>query len=167
MYKESKDKLKKSTLVISTIAILLMVTITTTPTMNSSAFDLGLISKDNNVGSIDTSSLFNCFGAAITCDNDNTVNNNIAINNGTNGGDTPLLACDECFTNNLTPEEISALEGFLQFSIAEICETLSTSSPENIPAQLDSLEDAMVITAGVDPAIAQAVIDCLEAVFGV
>jgi len=86
MYKESKDKLKKSTLVISTVAILLMVTITSAPTLSSSAFDLGLISKDNNIGSIDTSSLFNCVGAAITCDNDNTVNNEVAINNGTNGG---------------------------------------------------------------------------------
>jgi len=54
--------------------------------MNSSALDLGIISKDNNFGSIDTENLFNCFGAAVTCDNDNTVNNNIDINNGTNGG---------------------------------------------------------------------------------
>jgi hypothetical protein len=86
MNKVSRDNIKKSTLVISNIAILLLVTITSSPTMNSSAFDLGIISKDNNVGSIDTSSLFNCVGAAITCDNDNTVNNNISTNNGTNGG---------------------------------------------------------------------------------
>lgn len=50
----------------------------------SNPIDFGLLSNDNNIGSIDTSSLFNCFGAAITCDNDNTVNNNLAINNGTN-----------------------------------------------------------------------------------
>ena len=57
-----------------------------TNSLNVNAIDFGLISKDFNVGSIDTSSLFNCVGAAITCDNDNTVNNNVAINNGTNGG---------------------------------------------------------------------------------
>ncbi len=80
------SNIMKLTMVFSTIAILFMVTITGAPTMNSSALDLGIISKDNNFGSIDTENMFNCFGAAITCDNDNTVNNNIDINNGTNGG---------------------------------------------------------------------------------
>ena len=51
--------------------------------MNSSALDLGLISKDINLGSIDTDSLFSCVGAAITCVNENEGNNNVITNNGT------------------------------------------------------------------------------------
>lgn len=84
MYKVSRVRLRRSTAFFTTIGILLIVTITGTPTMSSSALDFGILSKDSNLGSIDTKSLFNCFGAAITCDNDNTVNNNVAINNGTN-----------------------------------------------------------------------------------
>lgn len=72
-----------------------------TNSMNANAIDFGLISKDTNIGGIDTDSLFNCVGAAITCDNDNTVNNNIAVNNGTNGngggnGGTPLPPLENC-----------------------------------------------------------------------
>ncbi len=36
-----------------------MVTLTNTSTMDSSALVLGLISKDTNIGSIDTNSFFN------------------------------------------------------------------------------------------------------------
>jgi hypothetical protein len=56
----------------------------TTNLMNANAIDFGLISKDINVGSIDTDNLFNCFGAAITCDNDNTINNSNNADNDTN-----------------------------------------------------------------------------------
>ena len=57
--------------------------------MNVNAIDFGLISKDTNVGSIDTDNLFNCFGAAITCDNDNTINNNINTNTTPQGARDP------------------------------------------------------------------------------
>lgn len=112
MYNETRDNIKKSTLVISTIAILLMVTISSTPIMNSSALDLGLISKDTNVGSIDTDNLFNCAEVAITCDNDNTVNNNIAINKGTSQPNSPNPPpdCVQCFYDaNLTSDQVLAL----------------------------------------------------------
>ena len=45
------------------------------------ALDLGLLSKDINLGSIDTNSLFSCVGAAITCVNENEDNNNVITNN--------------------------------------------------------------------------------------
>ena len=88
-------------------SLLVMAFNVNTNSMNVNAIDFGLISKDTNIGSIDNDSLFNCFGAAITCDNDNTVNNDIAINNGTNenvGGDTPLPqiplnVCVNCLEN--------------------------------------------------------------------
>jgi hypothetical protein len=155
MYKESKDKLKKSTLVISTIAILLMVTITTTPTMNSSAFDLGLISKDNNIGSIDTSSLFNCVGAAITCDNDNTVNNNVAINNGTSGGDPPNPpTCVECFEEFLTPGEITTLlENLNQPSLEDLCAI--------IPFNDSATAINNLVNGGLSEATAISIVNCL------
>jgi hypothetical protein len=164
MNKVHRDNKKKSTLVTSTIAILLMVTITSSPTMNSYAFDLGIISKDNNVGSIDTSSLFNCFGAAITCDNDNTVNNNIAINNGTNGNNQPLT-CEECFTDYLTPVEISILEEDGLVDIQDYCQSLATLSPADLATALAGLEQFMD-SNGIDPITAQFVVDCLEEVFG-
>jgi hypothetical protein len=73
-------------MVISSIAKLLMAVISSMPIMNSFAFDIGLLSKDNYTGGIDTNSLFGCFGAAVTCVNENKDNNNvIAIN----GGVTP------------------------------------------------------------------------------
>jgi len=85
MYKVSIDTLRKSTkplMVISTIATLLMAVMSTMPIMNSSAFNFGLLSKDDNIGSIDTNSLFSCVGAAITCINENEDNNNVIANNG-------------------------------------------------------------------------------------
>jgi hypothetical protein len=77
------DTIKKSIkplMMISAIATLLMVTLGITTTMNANAFNFGLISEDNNTGSIDTDSLFSCVGAAITCINSNHDNNNIFTN---------------------------------------------------------------------------------------
>jgi len=133
--------------------------------MNSSALDLGTISKDNNFGSIDTENMFNCFGAAITCDNDNKVNNNIAINNGTNGGGGIPLTCEECFTDNLTPVEINIIEEDGLVDIQEYCQTLSNLSPSDLATALIGLEQ-FIITNGIDPVTAQAVVNCLEDVFG-
>lgn len=84
MNKVSRDTLKKSTkhlMVISTIATLLMATLSITTTTNASAFNFGLLSNDDNTGSIDTDSLFSCVGAAINCVNENEENNNIIANN--------------------------------------------------------------------------------------
>jgi hypothetical protein len=79
-----KDGLKKSTkhlMVISTIATLLIAAIGITTTSNANAFNFGLLSKDDNSGSIDTDSLFSCVGAAINCVNENEENNNVIANN--------------------------------------------------------------------------------------
>ncbi len=65
---------------ISATATLLMVTIGITTTMNANALNFGLISEDNNTGSVDTDSLFSYIGAAITCINSNQDNNNIFTN---------------------------------------------------------------------------------------
>lgn len=84
MYKKSTDILKKSTkpiMVISTIVTLLMASISSMPIMSSSAVAYGLVSKDNNSGSIETHSLYNCVGEGKTCINENENNNNIIANN--------------------------------------------------------------------------------------
>jgi hypothetical protein len=84
MNKVSRDTLRKSTkhlMVISTIATLLIAAMSLTTTTNASAFNFGLLSKDNNLGSIDTNSLFSYVGAAINCVNENEENNNVIANN--------------------------------------------------------------------------------------
>jgi hypothetical protein len=68
-------------MVISVIATLLIAAMGITTTTNASAFNFGLLSKDDNLGSIDTDSLFSCVGAAITCVNENEENNNVIANN--------------------------------------------------------------------------------------
>ena len=65
---------------ISATATILMVTIGITTTMNANALNFGLISEDDNTGSVDTDSLFSYIGAAITCINSNQDNNNIFTN---------------------------------------------------------------------------------------
>ena len=84
MYKVSRDTLRKSTkhlMVISTIATLLIGAMSLTTTTNANAFNFGLLSEDENFGSIDTNSLFSCVGAAINCVNENEENNNVIANN--------------------------------------------------------------------------------------
>ena len=85
MFKKSTDVLKKSTkplMVISTIATLLIAAIGSMPVMNSSASDYILISNDNNSGSIETHSLYNCVGEGKTCVNTNQNNNKEIADNG-------------------------------------------------------------------------------------
>ena len=79
-------KLTKPILVISTVAILMIAAISSMPILNSSALDYILISNDNNSGSIERHSLYNCVGEAKICINNNEGNNNINANN---GGETP------------------------------------------------------------------------------
>lgn len=135
-----------------------MVTLTNTSTMDSSALVLGLISKDTNIGSIDTNSFFNWVGAVITCDNDNTVNNNVSINNGTNdgngGGDTPL-SFTECFESTLTPAQIQIfLNAFQVETVGQVCLEISGLSAAAF------LEDTIGLL-GIDEQSAQALVDCL------
>ena len=95
-------------MIFSAIAMIVMGAMGTTTTLNANAFDLGLISKDTNVESVDTKSLFNCFGATITCDNDNTVNNNVSVNNGTKRTSQPNPpTCEECLADALTTQQIA------------------------------------------------------------
>lgn len=84
MFDVSRKNVKYSLPVMSTIAILSTLMISSMSFIPSSiALDLGIVSKDFNVGSIDNDGFLNCFGAAITCDNDNEVNNNVNVNDGT------------------------------------------------------------------------------------
>jgi hypothetical protein len=85
MSKKSLDVIKKSTkpiLVISTVAILMIAAISSMPILNSAALDYILISNDNNSGSIERHSIYNCVGEAKTCINENNANNNVIANNG-------------------------------------------------------------------------------------
>lgn len=130
---------------------------TSTNSINVNALDLGLISKDNNVGSIDTDSLFNCFGAAITCDNDNKVNNNVAANNGTSQPNGPDASpCVQCFIEaNLTPGDQQAIfEVYGVTSFEELCNTLSGDDLAVVFDQLSAIID-------IDDA--SAIVNCLLA----
>ena len=84
MSKIIKDILKslRPLMVISTIATLLIAAISSMPILNSSALDYVLKSNDNNSGSIETHSLYNCVGEAKICINNNEGNNNVNANNG-------------------------------------------------------------------------------------
>ena len=177
MYKVTRDTLRKPTkhlMVISTIATLLIAAMGITTTTNASAFNFGLLSKDDNLGSIDTDSLFSCVGAAINCVNENEENNNVIANN---NEETPIpppppsvpSTCEECFTFNLTPEEMILLEDLSGNTIGEVClefASLPSLPPELAAEELAELEQGLVDLVGVDPIRAQAVIDCLEVVFG-
>jgi hypothetical protein len=156
MNKASKDNLKKSTMLVSTIAILLMVTIISTR-MNISAFNIGLLSKDTNIGSIDTSSLFNCVGAAITCDNDNTANN--SINQTSSPLTPPNLTCEECIANaGLDEIQLNTLRSVFELtlgaSIAEICAEIESLTAAEFIAIL--VEDV-----GLSINAANALVECL------
>ncbi len=84
MFDVSSKSVKYLLPVMSAITILSTLTISTMSFIPSSiALDLSLVSKDFNVGSIDNDGFLNCFRAAITCDNDNEVNNNINVNKNT------------------------------------------------------------------------------------
>lgn len=85
MSKINTDVIKKSTkhlMMISSIAILVMVAMSGMPILNTSALDYYLISNDNNSGSIETHSVYNCVGEAKTCVNTNQNNNNEINNKG-------------------------------------------------------------------------------------
>jgi len=132
-----------------------------TNSIDVNAIDFGLISKDFNVGSIDNDSLFNCVGAAITCDNDNTVNNNVAINNGTNdgnGGGDGILTCEECFEDNLTPGQLQLLLSYAGGTLAELCVTIMTDPSILINIEVFLLEEALV-----DEEVIDEIIACIEA----
>lgn len=144
----------KSMVVVSTIAIISILTMSVLPLGRSSAFDLGMFSKDTNIGSIDTHSLFNCFGAAITCDNDNTVNNNVSVNNGTNQPNQPL-SCVQCFENaNLTPDQEDRLFGGTDKTFEEVCSTITGDDANTI-------EITLVNAIGLTQSQAEALVDCL------
>ncbi len=136
-------------------SLLVMAFSVNTNSMSANAIDLGLISKDTNIGSIDTSSLFNCVGAAITCDNDNTVNNNVAVNNGTNENPNPF-SCVECFENaNLTQEQIVDIFFFAgsASSFDDVCIDIVDYNEENYLN--------LLIGIGVSEQTAQALVNCL------
>jgi hypothetical protein len=147
-----------------TFAVLLIVSFNVNSnSMDVNAIDFGMISKDDNVGSIDTESLFNCFGAAITCDNDNVVNNNVTINDGNNPVEP--LTCEECFTNNLTPEQIEMIEE-LAGPIAAACANHESLTPEQLAALINNTSEDLE-SLGIDEDSAQVVENCLKEVYGV
>ena len=174
MNNKSKINTSKGKVYLTIVAfasLLMMAFNVNTNSMNVNAFDLGLISKDNNLGSIDTDSLFNCFGAAITCDNDNTVNNNISVNNGTNGGngetpidpDTPLppvelTDCSECISA-LGPDVLVDLRAALDLS--------PTATPVDICFTLDALGTVGAVIAALNGEVSVDVIVEVLACLGV
>jgi hypothetical protein len=143
-------------------SLLVMAFNVSTNSLDVNVLDLGLVSKDTNIGSIDIDTLFNCVGAAITCDNDNTVTNNVAINNETSQPNEPPT-CEECFTNYLTDEEITMLEDAGFIGVDNYCAYLSELSPEKLETDLENFENTLV-NIGIDADIAQAVVDCLREV---
>jgi hypothetical protein len=154
-YKNNDLKGKVFLTVIAIATLLVMAFSSNTYSLNVDALDLGLISKDTNIGSIDTDSLFNCVGAAITCDNDNTVSNNVATNNGTSQPNGPDASpCVQCFINaNLSPaQQQSIFEVYGVTSFENVCNILSGAEVSVVFDQLSTLID-------VDEA--SAIVNCL------
>jgi hypothetical protein len=80
----------------------------------------------------------------------------------------PEVTCEECFTDNLTPEQIAALEREPVFfvGVQEACEIAATLTPEELAAVLTDFEATLIGFLGIDPATAQAVVDCVAEFFG-
>lgn len=77
--------------------------------------------------------------------------------------------CEECHTNNLTPEEIETLEqtGYGGLSIAEFCELMATLPPVEQGLVIADTGEFLVNEMGVEVERAKAVVDCLFDVFGI
>ncbi len=164
MYKVSRDTLKKSTkpvMIFSVIATLLIATMSITTTMNANAFNFGLKSNDVNSGSIDTNSLFSCVGAAINCVNTNQDNNNVVANNsaGQSNPPGPPPTCIECYTNNLTPEQIASIENIHGVNFEQFCDQLSDLTEDEFIRQVYGL-GYFAANLGVDADAVEAMVNC-------
>jgi hypothetical protein len=144
--------------VVAMASLLVMAFSVNTNSMNVNAIDFGLISKDTNIGSIDNDSLFNCVGAAVTCDNDNTVNNNIAINNGTSQPNGPdCEAGIACFVSNMLPGQFDSFKLIIGESDSPnevVCDRLADLTR----AELFTF---LITTPGISDGEANTIINCL------
>jgi hypothetical protein len=119
-----------------------------------------------------------CVIVVVGCDGTGSVGSSgdtiIGSFNGNNDNNTTLeppvpRTCEECFTFNLTPEEIMLIEDSSGNTIEEIClefASLASLPPETAAEELAELEQGLVEEFGVDTTSAQAVIDCLVVIFG-
>jgi hypothetical protein len=84
-----------------------------------------------------------------------------------NGGPTqpPTHTCVECFTESLTPEQISRLQDFYLEKIFDICQYWDDNR-QIIRIDLDYLRENMSTIVGVDQTTVNRIIDCIERVFG-
>jgi hypothetical protein len=164
MYSESGKKPKVIIATVITAVMLIGATAATTFSLSTGS----VLAYDRNQAKSDINECGN--GVAPTnvgCQNTDSQiqgdENSVAL---TSQQTFPEVTCEECFTNNLTPEQIAILEtvGFGS-SIAEQCERIATFTPGNLASFLFSLEN-FLFDIGVDAESVQAVVDCLAEVFG-
>ncbi len=104
------------------------------------------------------------------CENENELNNslNIITQNSTQIGEQELT-CETCFTDNLTPQEVTAYETILDTntvfsSIEELCLFIE-ENPES--SEISSLIYYIGDQAGIDIGALQQIDQCLEEFFGI
>ncbi len=112
-----------------------------------------------------------CDGTGSVGSSGNTIIGSFNGNNDNNSTPEPPVprTCEECFTLNLTPEEIMLIEESSGNTIEEICQefaSLASLPPETAAEELAELEQGLVEEFGVDATSAQAVIECLAVIFG-
>ncbi len=139
-------------------SLLVMALSVNTNTMNVNAVD---------IGADDVGLSVECVIVVVGCDGTGSVGNSGDTIIGSNDRNNPTepSPCGECFTNNLTPEEIETFEA-ISGPIEESCEQAAALTPEQLAQLLAGLENFLVNSVGVDQDRAQAVVDCLEEVFG-
>jgi len=121
----------------------------------------------------------------ITCiDNINNTNTNIATGddgNATDGDGNLTTPCEDCFINNLDPNEVEAVENALEiglalpvngeavvvFSIAELCEALDASTSLEVSANIVTLELFLDDSTNIPLDAIINLIACLEELYNV
>jgi len=110
------------------------------------------------------------------CKNENEINNslNIITQNATQS--EPVgQTCDDCFTDNLTPDEIILFEIEMneetsgQFSsITDLCNLLySNPTDQETQSSVSFLLFESGLEAGIDVSVLEAIADCLDELFGI
>ncbi len=164
-------------LTVVSLATVLMMSFNLNTNMNSNMNAYASIFQNiRNVDDVGQS--LECVIVVVACEGTGSVGSSgdtiIGIFNGNNDNNTTLeppvpRTCEECFTFNLTPEEIIMIEDSSGRTIEEIClelASLASLPPETAAEELAELEQGLIEEFGVDAIRAQAVIDCLEEILG-
>ena len=158
-------------LTVVAMASLLVMAFNLNSNMNASTNAYASILSDIQYAD-DVGQSLECVIVVVGCDGTGSVDSSGDViigsfneNNTVNNAPRPEpLTCEECFTDNLTPEEIIMLENAGFIGVDSACAVTPQLSPEELIAELDYFEEVM-LNNGIDADTAEAVVDCLYEVF--